>query len=466
MKGVSEQALAATVPPSVMQLCEKLGAAGYGAWCVGGAIRDAILKQWDATRTCAIGDWDIASSATPEQVGALFRRVIPSGIKHGTVTVLLQDRSVEVTTLRGEKGFSDGRRPDTVFFVDDIREDLARRDFTVNAIAFDPTSKAVLDPFRGLEDLDRKVLRAVGNPTERFLEDGLRVLRAARFAATLDFDVEAETRAAMRPSLGSYAKVSAERIREEWVKALKAPSPSRAFGIMLEQGLLEITAPELAQMYQCEQNRYHRFDVWEHTMRTLDEVDVTSLPLRLAALFHDVGKPSSRALNPSTGDFTFHDHEIKGAQITDAAMRRLKFPNDMREHVVALVRHHLVVYSEDWTDSAVRRWLTRVTPNRYEEVLELARADVLAKGTNADSQLRDLAALASRIREMLASKQALSLRDLAITGNQLIDALSISPGPIVGRVLHALLDEVLEAPERNERERLLDRARELHKSFS
>ena len=465
MKLVSGQALAEAVPSSVMRLCLRLVEAGHGAWCVGGAIRDEILRQWDSNRACPAGDWDIASSATPEQVSQLFPRVIPSGIKHGTVTVLLQDRAVEVTTLRGEKGYSDGRRPDTVFFVDDIREDLARRDFTINAIAFDLTSKVVIDPFGGIEDLDRKLLRAVGNPSQRFAEDGLRVLRAARFAATLDLDLEPDTRNAMRPSLESYRKVSAERIREEWGKALKASAPSRAFEIMLEQGLLETTAPELAGMHRCAQNRHHKFDVWEHTMRVLDLVDRTSLPLRLAALLHDVGKPITRALNPTTGDFTFHDHETYGAKVADAIMRRLKFPNDLREHVVALVRHHLVVYTKDWSDAAVRRWLTRVTPSLFGEVLALARADVKAKGTGADTQLAELAALEARIGDMLAAKQALSLKDLAVSGNQLTEALNISPGPIVGRVLRALLDEVLEAPERNERERLLERARELLKSI-
>lgn len=350
-------------------------------------------------------------------------------------------------------------------FVTDIVQDLARRDFTINAIAYDPIGQTLVDPFDGVADLTRNCLRAIGDAYERFSEDGLRVLRAARFTATLGVEIEEATMAAMMPSLDSYRKVSPERIRDEWVKALKAPAASRAFRIMREQGMLDITAPELGRMHNCAQNRHHRHDVWEHTLATVDCVTNASLPLRLAALFHDVGKPPARATSPKTGDFTFHDHEIEGARLTDEILRRLRFSNDLREMVVALVRHHLVVYTPSWTDAAVRRWINRVTPQLAGTVLALARADVAAKGLDAQSQLDGLAKLEHRVRDAVTSNQAFTLKDLAVTGDQLMQALNIAPGPAVGRLLRDLLEDVLEAPEHNERERLLERARELLKSF-
>jgi tRNA nucleotidyltransferase (CCA-adding enzyme) len=389
---------------------------------------------------------------------------VPSGIRHGTVTVILPTQSVEVTTLRGEQGYSDGRHPDNVVFVTDIVQDLARRDFTINAIAYDPIANHLIDPFGGIDDLVSRCLRAVGDPRERFSEDGLRVLRAARFAATLDVEIETHTRSAIRYSLDSYRKVSAERIRDEWTKALLAPLASRAFNIMLAEGMLGITAPELIDMNGCVQNRHHRYDVWEHTLRTVDGITHKSLRLRLAALLHDVGKPVVRDVSPKTGDYVFHDHEIQGSRLADAIMRRLKFPNNLRDPVVALVRHHIVVYTASWTDSAIRRWINRVTQDLLWDVLELARADIAAKGYEVQLQIQSLDELEQRVKSVFASNQAFTVGDLAVSGKELIEELGLTPGPIIGSLLRSLLDEVMEAPEHNERERLLDRARELLKS--
>ncbi len=346
----------------------------------------------------------------------------------------------------------------------DIAEDLARRDFTINAIAYDPIERTLIDPFDGISDLTHNCLRAVGNAYERFSEDGLRVLRAARFTATLGVEIERATMAAMTPSLDSYRKVSPERIRDEWIKALRAREASRAFKLMREQGMLDITAPELVRMHGCAQNRHHRHDVWEHTLATVDCITNESLPLRLAALFHDIGKPAARATSPKTGDFTFHDHEIGGAKLTDEILRRLRFSNDLREVVVALVRHHLIVYTPSWTDAAVRRWINRVTPQLTGDVLALARADVVAKNVDAQSQLDGLAELERRVCDALTANQAFVLKDLAVTGDQLMQGLNIAPGPAVGRLLRDLMEDVLETPGHNERERLLERARELLKS--
>jgi tRNA nucleotidyltransferase (CCA-adding enzyme) len=456
-------ALARAVPATVRELCSVIHGAGFGVWCVGGAVRDVVLAQLDRSAREA-GDWDIATSATPEQVMHLFRRVIPSGIKHGTVTVLTRDQAVEVTTLRGERGYVDGRHPLEVVFLNDIADDLARRDFTINAVAYDPIHNSVIDPYGGVDDIEARCIRAVGDPQVRFTEDGLRVLRAARFAATLGMQVAPQTLKAIRPSLDSYRKVSAERIRDEWVKALKAPRPSPAFRIMQQHGLLEITAPELNQTAGCVQNKYHRYDVWEHTLEALDTVE-SALPLRLAALLHDVGKPATRAVHPQTGEYTFHRHELVGARMSDDLLRRLRFPNDVREQVTALVEHHIVAYESNWTDAAVRRWINRVGSHRVDDILSLARADVTAKGISMPDQMRRLAELQERVGAVVTTNQALSIKDLQVTGTALIRELGITPGPVIGKLLRLLLDEVLEAPEHNERERLLERARELLKSL-
>lgn len=452
------------VPRHVLELCEQLAKHGFRGWLVGGSVRDELARQIHETQSKP-SDWDVATSATPDQVQRIFRRVIPTGIAHGTVTVLMGGDKIEVTTLRGESGYSDGRHPDEVTFVDSIVADLARRDFTVNAIAFDPLNRELIDPFGGVADLQARKLRAVGEPSLRFEEDGLRVLRAARFAATLEFDIAPETLAAIRPSLASYQKVSPERIRDEWLKGLAAKRPSRAFQIMLEHGLLEHTAPELQQMHGCTQNRHHAYDVWTHTMYVVDGTPANRVDLRLAALLHDVGKPSSRSSHPTTGDFTFYHHECNGAQIAEGILRRLRFSNETRERVTELVRHHLVVYEPTWTDATVRRWLKRVSMQAWRDVIILAHADVRGKGRDVAEDIVRLEELTQHAERVIEAGAALSIRDLALSGGELIRELRITPGPVVGRLLRQLLEDVVEAPEHNQRERLLERAQELLVSF-
>jgi tRNA nucleotidyltransferase (CCA-adding enzyme) len=450
-------ALRQSVPDDVRDICQRLREAGHRSWIVGGCVRDVLIHE---AHRPPEGDWDIATDARPERVQKLFRRVVPTGIKHGTVTVLRGDRSYEVTTLRGETTYSDGRRPDSVYFVDDITDDLARRDFTVNAIAFDPLEDRLIDPFDGIGDLERRVLRAVGEPAARFAEDGLRVLRAARFVATLELEIEPDTARAIEPSLASYRKVSPERIRDEWMKTMKARRPSRAFEVMREHGMLAVTAPELLESVGCEQNRYHAYDVWGHALACLDACPPQPV-LRVAGLLHDVGKPRSRAFSDKTADYTFYEHERIGAEMADPLLARLRFSTEERERVVKLVRHHLICYEDSWSDSAVRRWVQRVTPELLEQLYELNRADVLGKGKQPEEDLERLAALQKRVAELLAAGAAMSVRDLAIGGRELMSELGMQPGPRIGSLLRELLEEVLERPELNQRERLLERAREL-----
>jgi len=453
--------LTRSVPAEVRELCVRLREGGFRSWIVGGCVRDELLAQLEGRHGDEHrGDWDIATSARPEQVQKLFRRVIPTGIQHGTVTVLMKHASYEVTTLRGETSYSDGRRPDSVYFVDDIKDDLARRDFTINAIAYDVLEDKLIDPFDGTRDLAARVLRAVGDPALRFAEDGLRVLRAARFVATLNVELEPNTARAITPSLDSYRKVSAERIRDEWLKATKARKPSRAFEVMREHGLLAITAPEMLESVGCEQNKHHAFDVWGHALHCLDNCPPSPI-LRMAGLLHDVGKPRSRAFSDKTRDYTFYEHERIGAEIAAPLLERLRFSNDERARIVELVRHHLICYDDSWTDSAVRRWIRRVSPELVDDLYSLSEADVTAKGKDATQDLANIAALRAHVAKVIAAGAAFNVKDLAINGGTLIKELGLKPGPDIGRVLKALLEEVLEDPGKNEATVLLQRAREL-----
>ncbi len=453
--------LAQVIPDPVRRICQTLHDAGFEGWVVGGRVRDCIMASLASShRLEAGGDWDIATNARPAQVQRLFRKVIPTGIEHGTVTVLIDKEGYEVTTFRAEAEYHDGRRPGAVAFLDDITADLARRDFTVNAIAYDPLADRLVDSFGGVDDIRAQRLRAVGTAAERFAEDGLRVLRAARFVATLEFDLDDQTAAAIEPSLDSYRKVSSERIRDEWLKCMKAQNPSRGFEVMRVHGMLAITAPELLESVGCEQNRYHTYDVWGHAMACMDACPPSPV-LRVAGLLHDVGKPRSRAFSDKTEDYTFYNHEAIGADMARPMLERLKFSNAERDRVVGLVRHHLICYSDEWSDAAVRRWLRRVTPELAEDLYALGRADAVGKGSDPQPEFDNLRRLQARVEQLLAEGAAVSIRDLAINGRDLISTVGLQPGPIMGEILRELLEEVTDSPERNTREVLLERAREL-----
>jgi tRNA nucleotidyltransferase (CCA-adding enzyme) len=444
---VVDRLTVAVVPKPVVELCARLRTRGFGAWIVGGCIRDVLIGRKP-------GDWDVATTALPKQVMGIFSRAVPTGFEHGTVTVLWKGKGYEVTTLRGEGGYSDGRHPDSVFFVTDLEQDLSRRDFTVNAIAFDPSTGSITDPFQGIQDIERRVLRTVGDPLKRFAEDGLRVLRAARFSATLEFQIDDETLSAIPGSLDSFRRVSHERVRDEWLKAMAANRPSIAFDVMRTSGILQITFPELLEQVGCDQNKCHAYDVWQHVMYCLDQARPDPIH-RIAALLHDIGKPRTRLFSEKTQDYTFYGHEVTGAEMADVWLREYRFSNQERQRIVNLIRHHLICYTEEWTDSAVRRFVRRVGQENCEELLALARADVLAKGRPVDDELVALRRLQDRIREVVEAGSAFGISELAIDGHDIMQHLNAQPGPMIGRILEKLLERVIDNPELNQRERLL-----------
>jgi tRNA nucleotidyltransferase (CCA-adding enzyme) len=441
------------IPDEVRAICKQLKARGHEAYVVGGCVRDLLLGKEAA-------DWDVTTDARPEEVQKIFPRVIPTGIQHGTVTVLVHGKPFEVTTFRGEGAYSDGRRPDKVEFVRDITHDLARRDFTVNAIALDPDDGRIIDPFEGRKDIERRVIRAVGKPLERFREDGLRVLRAARFTATLEFDLDPDTERAIAPSLDVFKKVSQERVRDEWLKAMKAKKPSRAFDLMRTTGILGVTCPEMLEGVGMEQNKWHGYDVWRHGMACLDGCPGDPV-LRIAAMLHDVGKPRTRAFSDKTKDWTFYDHDRIGAEMADPICQRLRFSNDERERIVHLVRNHLFHYTSEWNDATVRRFVKRVGKDRLEDLYALNEADLRAKGLDEPPDLSALESLKGHVARVLEAGAALSVKDLAIGGRDLIVELGLAPGPLLGRILATLLEEVIADPAKNTRETLLALAKEL-----
>ena len=438
-----------SIPEDVLGVCRRLRDAGFEAHLVGGGVRDLLLGRPPS-------DFDVATSAHPEQVMGLFgsRWAIPTGLQHGTVTVVTGDpphqRHVEVTTFRGEGQYLDGRRPSEVRFGATLHEDLARRDFTMNAIAYDPLSGVVTDPFGGQADLAAGVVRAVGNAVDRFAEDGLRPMRAVRQATQLGFTIDPATEQAIEPTLGSFRKVSAERVRDELLKTVAARHPSRGLELMRRTGLLAEVIPELLEGVGCAQNRFHRFDVYGHTLHTLDQAAPDQV-LRLGALLHDVGKPRARQPREGTpGEYSFFRHEFVGAEMAEGICRRLKLPTAEREQVTALVANHMFFYTTDWSDGTVRRFVRKIGAEHLPALLALREADIAGRGFDED-RLGETRELKQRIADLAAEDAALHVTDLAIDGADVMRILGIPPSKKVGQVLERLLEMVLDDPSLNDR---------------
>jgi len=444
------------IPSEVVRLCRRLRDSGHEAHLVGGGIRDLLLGRKPA-------DFDVATSARPEEVLSLFGSTfaIPTGLQHGTVTVLVGQgesrHAVEVTTFRGEGEYLDGRRPSSVSYVSSLAEDLSRRDFTMNAVGYDPIDDRLTDPFDGRGDLQRRLIRAVGDPLQRFREDGLRPMRAVRQATQLEFTIDPPTLAAIGETLDVFRKVSVERIRDELFKLLAGPKPSYGLDLMRTTGLLAEVLPELLEGVGVTQNRFHKFDVYHHTLAVVDNTHGARdrlAVLRLGALLHDVGKPRARQpRDGAPGEFSFFKHEYVGADMADAIARRLKLSVDDRERIVAMVANHMFFYSPDWTDGTVRRFVRRVGGDVIPALFALREGDIAGRGFGEDPDV-ELGELRRRIAEVAASDAALHINDLAIDGKDVMRILGIAPGRIVGVVLERLLERVIDDPALNDADRL------------
>lgn len=443
------------LPAHVRHVLGALVEAGHEVALVGGSVRDLVAG--DAAGT---DNWDAATSARPEEVATLFAEATWQN-RFGTVTIV-GPPPVEVTSYRTEGGYSDRRRPDEVRFGASLEEDLARRDFTMNAIAWVPTDLPagrgrVVDPFDGRAHLEARILRTVGEPHERFGEDALRLVRAARFAGRFDMSIEPATEAAIRELAPTVGSVSPERIRDELQRILRSELPSRAIRLLERLGLLALILPELAALRGVPQAKVVPGDALDHTLAAVDAVPRTDDPsVRLAALLHDIGKSTTLA----EGHFIGHDRV--GAELAAALLDRLRMPGWEAAEIIHAVRHHMYAYDHDWTDAAVRRFIRRLEPIGTALLFALRRADNAASGVGAAGEANQ-AGLERRIAVELDRQPDLLLRNrLAIDGHDLQRELGLEPGPRIGLILDRLIERVLDDPSLNERPTLLRLAGEDH----
>lgn len=430
------------LPEKVSRIIETLTAAGYEAYAVGGCVRDSVLGRKPA-------DWDITTSALPEQVKELFHRTIDTGIEHGTVTVMMDREGFEVTTYRIDGEYRDHRHPEQVNFTGELREDLRRRDFTINAMAYND-SCGLVDAFGGIEDLKQGVIRCVGVATERFEEDALRILRAVRFAAQLGFEIESETAEAAKKLAGNLKDISAERIQTELVKLLVSPHPEM-LRTAYDLGLTGVVLPEFDVCMETPQHHpHHMYSVGEHTLKALEFTDPDKV-LRLAVLFHDFGKPQARTT--VDGVDHFHGHAKISAEMTGKILRRLKFDNATLDQVKRMVLYHDVRPQPD--ERQIRRLVHRAGEDIFPGLFQVMGADILAQSEyKRIEKLLNLDRVQQTYEKIMERKDCISLKQLAVTGKDLIDA-GMQPGREIGELLKKMLEDVLEDPSHNEKEYLM-----------
>ena len=422
------------IPYIVLDISQRLLKNGYQAFIVGGAIRDSLL-------CFEVKDWDIATNAMPDRIRDLFPEMTSFNLKHGTVTLVSKGRHFEVTTFRGTGGFGAS-----------IEEDLAHRDFTFNAMAYDITRERIIDPFEGKQDIKKKVVRAVLNPSERFDEDPLRMMRAIRFSLQLGYTIEPETLMAINSMAEAIDRVAKERIRDELLRILVVKKPSSGFNLMRKTGLLKGILPELLEGYRKRQNNYHKFTIYRHTMETVDAIDKNPV-LRLSALFHDIAKP--RVRKKIEGKWRFFGHTKVSAELTREIMMRLKFSNEWTSRVTSLVANHMFDYKMELSDRAVRRFIKRIGADNIDDIISLRRADDLAHGWGSDFE-KDIEEFKNRINSQIKKSYPLTISDLAVNGNDVMNVLGLQPGPRVGQILNQLLEKVIEKPEYNQKDKLME----------
>ncbi len=456
-----------TIPQEIIAISEALKKAGFEAYLVGGCVRDVLLGKQPK-------DWDFTTNATPDQIIGLFPKTFYEN-SYGTVGVVNEEAEargaheslhvVEVTPYRLETGYSDNRRPDKVEWSPSLEEDLKRRDFTINAIALNIDSKGqiidLVDHFEGQKDLGNKSIRAVGKAADRFGEDALRMLRAVRLSAELGFAIEGETLKAISEKAPLLAKIAHERIRDEFVRLLMSKEPSVALGVAEKLKILPYIAAELEQGVGIEQNKAHSYDVWTHLLKSLQHAADKAWPLeiRLAALFHDVGKPATRRLDPEKQEWTFYGHEVVGARMTKKILENLRFSKKIIEKVVILVRWHMFFSdTEQITLSAVRRMIRNVGQDNIWDLMNVRICDRIGTGRPKESPYR-LRKYHAMIEEALRAPVSVGM--LKIDGAKIMEISKEAPGPKIGFILHALLQETLDDPEKNSFEYLEKRAGEL-----
>jgi len=439
------------LPKKVGFIIDTLTQAGYEAYAVGGCIRDSMMGRIPK-------DWDITTSAKPPEVKAVFPKTINTGEKHGTVTVMVGREGFEVTTYRIDGEYEDSRHPKEVTFTPDLLEDLKRRDFTINAMAYNETA-GLVDAFDGLKDLDRKVIRCVGDSRQRFEEDALRMMRAVRFAAELGFSIEESTQEAIRDLSSDLENISAERIQAELVKILVSPHPER-MRTLYELGITHVILPEFDAMMQTEQNHpHHMYSVGEHTVAALRQIADDKV-LRLAMLFHDVAKPLCRTSGEDGFDHFYH-HPKLGGRLAREIMRRLKFDNNTTDAVCRLVAGHDDNPLPE--EKYVRRAMVRIGIEAYPAIFEIKKADILSQsGYKRSEKLQYLEEYRACYLRIIKAKQCLTLKELAVTGRDLI-AIGIRPGPDLGKLLQELFGEVLEDPDKNTKPYLIEKAKTIYK---
>ncbi|KKP42926.1 MAG: PolyA polymerase [Parcubacteria group bacterium GW2011_GWA2_33_14] len=452
-----------TIPNEVKIIITKLKESGFEAYIVGGCVRDFLL---DSSASKEPKDWDITTNAKPEQIQKVFR---DSFYENNFLTVTVRTGSkkptlgeIEITTYRSEAKYSDKRHPDEIRFAKNLEEDLSRRDFTVNAMAIEiPNSKLqipnkskiqnskfkIIDPFDGQTDLKNKIIKTVGNPEERLNEDALRILRAVRFAATLGFTIEENTAKAIKKNGIWLDAISKERIKDEFLKIIMADNASFGIELLRELDILKFIIPELQENYGVGQNKHHIYDCYQHALKALEYAAKKkfNMPVRLASLFHDIGKP--RVKVGEGKESTFYNHEVLGAKMAFQILNRLKFPNKDIEKIVNLIRHHMFYYNVDEvSESSVRRLVKKVGPENMEELLQLREADRIGSGVPKAEpyKLRHLKYIIDKV-----SRDPISVKMLKVNGSRVMDILKIDPGPKIGWVLDILLGFVLDDPKKN-----------------
>ncbi|MEX0934068.1 MAG: HD domain-containing protein [Candidatus Paceibacterota bacterium] len=450
-----------SIPVEVSRITLILQNAGFEAFLVGGCVRDLIMGKKPK-------DWDITTRATPEQIIALFPKTFYEN-EYGTVGVVnegVEDKTlevVEVTPYRIEGVYDDKRRPNKVTFAKNLEDDLKRRDFTINAIAYDPIKDKIKDPYKGQDDIKDKIIRAVGDPDERFYEDALRIMRAIRIATETAFTIEEKTREAIKKHARNLQEIAIERVRDEFSRIILSEYPKEGILLLHEYGFLKYIAPELEAGIGVEQNGDHIYHVWEHNLRALAHAGERKWPLhiRLAALFHDVSKPETRRWYKEKNDWTFYGHDVVGGRTTKKILSRLKYSRSIIETCSKLVRWHLFFSDIDQiTLSAVRRLVRNVGPDNVWDLMKVRACDRIGMGRPKEKPYR-LRKYESMIEE--AARAPVSVGMLALSGDRLMEMSSEKPGPRIGFILHALLEEVLDDPIQNNKEYLEKRALELTK---